>query len=79
MALSSGSADSLATAICTSLSITDSSTQAKWKTICETIYTHLKSDISIVIAASSIAVTTTGSATAQSGTGPTLPVSISPQ
>lgn len=67
-------ADALGQAICTALSVTDATTITDWKTICELFYSHLKSDIQITIAASSIV--TTGSATTQSG--PASPINLSP-
>lgn len=74
MSLNNGTADALATAICSALNITDAATQNVYKTIYETVYAHLKTDIQITIAASSIV--TTGSATTQ--TGPTSPININP-
>lgn len=74
MPLNNTAADALATAICTSLNITDGDAKARWKTIAETLYSALKTDISIVIATDAIG--TVGSAAAQSG--PQAPVTINP-
>lgn len=72
--LNNTNADSLALAICTALGHTDTVTVDAWKTACRTIYSHLKTDIQVTIQVGSI--TTTGSATTQ--TGPQAPVNISP-
>lgn len=74
MALNTGTADALATAICSALGVTDAPSIAKYKQVYELVYSHLKTDILITIAASSIV--TTGSATTQ--TGPAAPIPLSP-
>ena len=72
--LNNTNADALANAICSALNITDTATVNAYKTIYETVYSHLKSDIQITIATSSIV--TVGSATTQ--TGPQTPINLSP-
>ena len=67
-------ADALATAICSALSITDAAAKLKWKSIAETLYTHLKTDILITIPTG--AIVTAGSAVTQ--TGPAAPVPLTP-
>lgn len=74
MALNSGTADAVATAICVALGVTDSISQAKYKQVYEILYAALKTDIVITILASSIV--TVGSATTQ--TGPAAPIPLSP-
>jgi len=70
MALTSGNADTAATAFCGAQSITDATAIAHWKALFETIYAHIAADLSVQVPASSIV--TTGSATTQ--TGPAAPV-----
>lgn len=72
--LNNANADALANAICTALGVTDTASINKYKSVYELVYSHLKTDIQITIAAASIV--TTGSATTQ--TGPAAPINISP-
>lgn len=74
MALDNSTADALADAICSALGVADSATQAKYQQIYRLVYSKLKTDIQITIAASSI--TTNGSATTQ--VGPPAPIIINP-
>lgn len=74
MALNNTTADAVATAICTALGVTDTASKNKYKQVYEILYTALKADILITIAAASIV--TTGSATTQ--TGPAAPIPLSP-
>lgn len=74
MALSNTTADALAANICTALGVTDTASEAKYKQVYRLVYAALKTDIAILIAASSIV--TTGSATTQ--TGPAAPITINP-
>jgi hypothetical protein len=74
MALNNGTADAMATAFCAAQGITAPNAIAAWKLFAETLYTHLKADIDIIIAATSI--TTNGSATTQ--VGPPAPITINP-
>lgn len=77
MALNTGTADALATAIVTALGLTGTqATQAlvHWKAVCETLYTKLKTDIDITIGATTIV--TSGNASTQSG--PPSPITIHP-
>jgi hypothetical protein len=70
MSLTNGTADALATAICSALGVSNPAALANWKTICEQFYSHLKTDIVATISAGSI--NTAGSAAAQ--VGPPAPV-----
>lgn len=74
MPLTNGTADAVATAICAALGVTDTASKAKYKQIYEILYSALKSDILITIAAASIV--TTGNATTQ--TGPAAPIPLHP-
>lgn len=74
MALNPGTADALATAICTALNVTDAASIAIYKQIYEIVYLHLKADIAILIATN--AITTNGSATTQQG--PPTPITLNP-
>ena len=76
MALDNSTADSLATAICAALNVTDAAAIAKWKLICENIYTNgsgIKD--SIIVTLQTGTVITNGGPTPQ--TGPATPVTLS--
>lgn len=72
--LNNTNADALAAAIATALNITDTASKAVLQSTWRLVYAHLKTDIQVTIAATSI--TTNGSATTQSG--PPAPINISP-
>lgn len=74
MALSDATAVLLADAICTALGVTDTATKEKYEDVYKLVYSHLKTDITITIAALSIV--TTGSAATQSG--PAAPIPLNP-
>ena len=74
MALNNTTANAVATSICSALNITDPTTINAWKSIMQQIYSGLKTDIVITIAATSI--TTNGSASTQ--VGPPSPIPLSP-
>lgn len=74
MPLNNTTADAVATAIATALGVTDTVSKNKYKQVYEILYSALKADIDIIIAAASI--TTTGSATTQ--VGPPAPIPINP-
>jgi hypothetical protein len=67
MSLNSTTADALAVSICTALGVVDTAAINKWKTICEQIYLHLKSDAVVNVA--SVSGVTTGAGVSGSGTG----------
>jgi hypothetical protein len=72
--LDNAHADALAVAILDAVGVTTPASIAKAKTAIEIFYAHLKADILITIAASSIV--TVGSATTQ--TGPAAPIGLTP-
>lgn len=74
MALNNTTADAVATAICTALSITDVATVATWKTIMEKIYAGLKTDIAIAVTVTSVSGVTVGGAVSGPGTGTGVPL-----
>lgn len=63
-----------ADAFCTAEGITDPVAKAKWESFAKLLYSHLKTDVSIVIPAASIV--TVGGPTTQ--TGPAAPIPLSP-
>ncbi len=69
MALNDTTADLVATAICSALSISDSATIAVWKTIMEKIYAGLKTDIAISVSVTSVSGVLTGGGVSGPGTG----------
>lgn len=73
--LNNTNADALASAICSALGVTDAASQTKYQEIYRLVYSHLKSDIEIILQTGTVV--TTGSATTQ--TGPAVPVDMSPQ
>lgn len=70
MSLNNTTADAVATAICSALSISDTNTINVWKTILRQIYSGLKTDIVATVPINTVV--TVGSSTTQ--TGPTSPV-----
>lgn len=64
MSLNNGTADSLGDAICSALGTSDPDAISNWHKICRQIYSALKSD---AVVTAGIPVSTTGSATAQTG------------
>lgn len=74
MALSNTTADALAASICTALGVTDDVSKAKYQQVYRLVYSSLKADIAITIAALSIG--TTGTAASQ--TGPQAPIILNP-
>ncbi len=74
MALNNGTADAVATAICTALGVVDAVSIAKYKQVYEIVYTALKADILITLPAASVV--TVGNAATQ--TGPAAPVLMAP-
>lgn len=74
MPLNNSAADALADAFCAANGVTDAAAIGRWRSLAELIYSHLKTDIDIIIQAGSIV--TTGSPTTQ--TGPAAPITIHP-
>lgn len=64
MSLNDSTAAALGSAICSALNVTEASAVTKWQTICQQIYSHLKTD---AIVTTGIPVSTTGSPSAQTG------------
>lgn len=69
MALNNTTADAVANAICSALSISDSATIADWKKIMEAIYAGLKTDIQIAVTVTSVSGVTTGGGVSGPGSG----------
>ncbi len=67
MALDNTTADLLANAICSALSVTDPESVTAWKTITRLIYSALKTDAAVVV--NGVTLVTTGTGQSGPGTG----------